>query len=79
MLELLYMGRDYPQGYEYFRNRLHRAFFSQRNLTDEEAIKKGIQRAEFVKKGRQRDHEMTNGFTNSWMQKSKHCAFLPSG
>ncbi|KAF2278494.1 LYR motif-containing protein 5A [Westerdykella ornata] len=48
--ELLYMGRDYPQGYDYFRNRLHKAFFNQRHLTDEEAIKKGIERAEFVKK-----------------------------
>lgn len=51
MTELLYMGREYPQGYEYFRNRLHRAFSTQRDLTDEGQIKKGIERAEFVKKG----------------------------
>jgi hypothetical protein len=49
--ELLYMGREYPEGYEYFRNRLHRAFSTQRHLTDEAQIKKGIERAEFVKKG----------------------------
>lgn len=48
--ELLFMGREYPQGYDYFRTRLHKAFASQKDLTDEEKIKKGIQRAEFVKK-----------------------------
>ncbi|KAL6707373.1 hypothetical protein ACN47E_004152 [Coniothyrium glycines] len=48
--ELLYMGRDYPQGYDYFRARLHKAFASQRQLTDEAKIMDGIRRAEFVKK-----------------------------
>lgn len=38
-------------GYEYARPRLHKAFISQAQLKDEEQIKKGIQRAEFVKKG----------------------------
>lgn len=45
------MGREYPQGYDYFRTRLHKAFASQRHLENEEQIKKGIERAEFVKKG----------------------------
>jgi hypothetical protein len=45
------MGREYPQGYEYFRTRLHKAFAGQRHLQDEEQIKNGIKRAEFVKKG----------------------------
>lgn len=49
--ELLFLGRDYPLGYDYFRPRLHKAFASQAGLRDEEAIKNGIQRAEFVKKG----------------------------
>lgn len=49
--ELLNLGRNYPLGYEYFRNRLHRAFSSQAHLRDEEQIRKGIERAEFVKKG----------------------------
>ncbi|EGE00310.1 hypothetical protein TESG_07588 [Trichophyton tonsurans CBS 112818] len=49
--ELLFLGRDYPLGYAYFRDRLHRAFASQANITDEAEIKKGIERAEFVKKG----------------------------
>lgn len=45
------MGREYPQGYNYFRTRLHKAFTSQSHLTDEDQIKNGIKRAEFVKKG----------------------------
>lgn len=48
--ELLNLGRAYPLGYDYFRNRLHKAFSSQAYLNDEEQIKKGIARAEFVKK-----------------------------
>ena len=47
------MGREYPQGYDYFKTRLHKAFSSQQHLTDEAEIKKGIERAEFVKKGMQ--------------------------
>ena len=48
------MGREYPQGYDYFRTRLHKAFASQKNLTDEAKIKQGIERAEYVKKGKSR-------------------------
>ncbi|KGO46146.1 hypothetical protein PEX1_002590 [Penicillium expansum] len=47
----VYKGREYPLGYQYFRDRLHRAFASQTQITDEEQIRKGIARAEFVKKG----------------------------
>ena len=50
-VELLFLGREYPLGYDYYRTRLHKAFSSQRHVTDEEQIKKGIERAEFVKKG----------------------------
>ncbi|KAJ5322284.1 uncharacterized protein N7506_011414 [Penicillium brevicompactum] len=49
--ELLFLGREYPLGYQYFRDRLHRAFSSQTQITDEDQIRKGIARAEFVKKG----------------------------
>lgn len=45
------MGKDYPLGYDYFRERLHKAFKSQAGLEDEKAIRQGIERAEFVKKG----------------------------
>jgi uncharacterized protein YktB (UPF0637 family) len=51
LLDLLFMGREYPQGYDYYRTCLHKAFTSQKDLTDEEQIKNGIKRAEFVKKG----------------------------
>jgi hypothetical protein len=49
--ELLYLGREYPLGFDYFRPRLHKAFASQASLEDEEAIRQGIRRAEYVKKG----------------------------
>lgn len=48
--ELLEMGKSYPLGFEYFRPRLHKAFMSQAHLKDEEKIKEGIKRAEYVKK-----------------------------
>ncbi|KZF25031.1 LYR motif-containing protein 5A, partial [Xylona heveae TC161] len=48
--DLLYLGREYPLGYDYFRPRLHKAFAARAGLTNEEEIKRGIQRAEFVKK-----------------------------
>ena len=51
-IELLNLGRNYPLGYEYFRNRLHKAFSSQAHLSDEEQVRKGIGRAEFVRKGK---------------------------
>ena len=49
--ELLNLGKEYPLGYQYFQLRLHRAFASKAGLQDEGDIKKGIERAEFVKKG----------------------------
>jgi len=48
--ELLYLGREYPLGYNYFRTRLHRAFAAKMSLTDNKEIEEGIKRAEFVKK-----------------------------
>ncbi|KAK0735405.1 hypothetical protein B0T21DRAFT_185979 [Apiosordaria backusii] len=48
--QLLYLGRDYPQGYNYFRPRLHRAFMANANLTDEAEIRQAIARAQFVQK-----------------------------
>ncbi|KAF8471831.1 hypothetical protein BDZ91DRAFT_716626 [Kalaharituber pfeilii] len=48
--ELLFLGREYPLGYEYFRPRCHAAFMSNAAITDPEEIKKRIERAEFVKK-----------------------------
>ncbi|ROW16047.1 hypothetical protein VPNG_02503 [Cytospora leucostoma] len=48
--ELLYLGREYPQGYDFFRPRLHKAFMGNAGLRDEQKIKEGIARAEFVRK-----------------------------
>lgn len=48
--ELLNLGKDYPLGYQYFQPRLHKAFSSQARLRDEVEIRKGIERAEYVKK-----------------------------
>jgi hypothetical protein len=51
LTELLNLGKGYPLGYDYFRERLHKAFKSQAGLRDEGEIRKGVERAEFVKKG----------------------------
>ena len=51
VLELLNLGKAYPLGYDYFRPRLHKAFASNVALTGEVEIRRGIERAEFVKKG----------------------------
>lgn len=51
LAELLNLGKDYPQGFSYFRPRLHKAFMANAALRDEEQIKKGIERAKFVQKG----------------------------
>ncbi|KAF2157362.1 hypothetical protein K461DRAFT_289688 [Myriangium duriaei CBS 260.36] len=48
--ELLYLGQNYPRGYDYFRPRLHKAFASKANLADEAEIRQGIKQAEHVKK-----------------------------
>lgn len=48
--ELLHLGREYPLGFDYFRPRLHKAFISNAGLKNEEEIRQGIKRAEFVKK-----------------------------
>ena len=49
--ELLNICRDYPLGYSYCQQRLHKAFTANADLRDEGEIKKGIERAEHVKKG----------------------------
>ncbi|KAK9423465.1 hypothetical protein SUNI508_13997 [Seiridium unicorne] len=49
--ELLNLGRDYPKGFDYFRPRLHKAFMANAHLQDEADIRKGIARADFVRKG----------------------------
>ncbi|EPS38691.1 hypothetical protein H072_7541 [Dactylellina haptotyla CBS 200.50] len=48
--ELLFLGRSYPLGYDYFRTRCHAAFSKAANITDEEEVKKRIELAKYVKK-----------------------------
>lgn len=50
LTELLNLCKAYPLGYEYAQSRLHKAFSANVGLTNEEEIKKGIERAEFVRK-----------------------------
>ncbi|KAK9501783.1 hypothetical protein O3M35_012454 [Rhynocoris fuscipes] len=47
---LLHLGKDYPQGYDYFRSRLKKAFLKNKDVTDPEQIKKMIAHGEFVVK-----------------------------
>ncbi|XP_040886234.1 LYR motif-containing protein 5A isoform X1 [Toxotes jaculatrix] len=47
-LKLLYLGREYPQGSAYFRERLKSAFMKNKDVTDPEKIKKLVARGEFV-------------------------------
>uniref|UniRef100_A0A0V0G9C0 Putative growth hormone-inducible soluble protein n=1 Tax=Triatoma dimidiata TaxID=72491 RepID=A0A0V0G9C0_TRIDM len=47
---LLHLGKDYPQGFDYFRSRLKKAFLKNKDVTDPERIQKMIAHGEFVKK-----------------------------
>ena len=72
--ELLYLGRDYPQGYDFFRRGLRKAFKAKSGLQDEEEIKKGIQQAEYVKKGMNAFVAVsTVNAKHRYLQKSKLC------
>lgn len=46
--KLLYLGREYPQGSAYFRERLKSAFVKNKDVTDPEKIKKLVARGDFV-------------------------------
>ncbi|XP_020782099.1 LYR motif-containing protein 5A [Boleophthalmus pectinirostris] len=45
---LLYLGREYPQGSTYFRERLKTAFMKNKDVTDPEKIKKLVAKGDFV-------------------------------
>ncbi|XP_034381749.1 LYR motif-containing protein 5A [Cyclopterus lumpus] len=45
---LLYLGREYPQGAAYFRERLKSAFMKNKDVTDPENIQKLVARGDFV-------------------------------
>lgn len=48
IVQLLFMGREYPAGAEYFRSRLRNAFIKNRNVSDSQEIEKLIGRGQFV-------------------------------
>lgn len=45
---LLYLGRDYPKGSAYFRERLRAAFMKNKDVTDPEKISKLVAKGDFV-------------------------------
>ncbi|KAM6985582.1 LYR motif-containing protein 5A [Aplochiton taeniatus] len=45
---LLYIGREYPKGKAYFRERLKAAFMKNKDETDPEKIRKLVARGDFV-------------------------------
>ncbi|XP_043981822.1 LYR motif-containing protein 5B [Gambusia affinis] len=45
---LLYLGREYPKGSDYFRDRLRAAFTKNKSVQDPEQIKAMIARGEYV-------------------------------
>lgn len=47
---MLYLGRDWPQGYDLFRKRLQKVFRKNSDETDPEKIKVMIKHGEFVVK-----------------------------
>ena len=42
------MGREYPLGYKYYRERCHKAFDKNRTETDPQKIEEMIKRGEYV-------------------------------
>ncbi|KAG9272426.1 LYR motif-containing protein 5B [Astyanax mexicanus] len=47
---LLFLGREYPKGADYFRDRLRAAFIKNRDVSDPEEIRQLISRGEYVVK-----------------------------
>ncbi|XP_075066860.1 electron transfer flavoprotein regulatory factor 1 [Mixophyes fleayi] len=45
---LLFLGREYPKGEIYFKERLRKAFLKNSHVTDPEKIRELIARGEFV-------------------------------
>lgn len=50
IFQLLNLGKEYPKGYTYFRDRCKTAFMKNKDKTDEEEIKMLIARGKFVEK-----------------------------
>ena len=50
ILQLIYYGKDYPAGYDFFRPKLKAAFMKNKDVTDPKEIEKLIERGNFVVK-----------------------------
>ena len=48
LFKLLYLGRDYPKGATYFKERLKHAFMKNKDVTDPEKIRTLVKRGDFV-------------------------------
>lgn len=47
---LVFMGKDYPLGATYFRDKCHNAFMKNRNIEDPKEIEMLIKRGEYIMK-----------------------------
>lgn len=47
---LLYLGREYPKGYDYFKKKCKAAFMKNKNVTDSKEIEMLIARGQYVVK-----------------------------
>ncbi|KAK9390292.1 hypothetical protein V1515DRAFT_528026 [Lipomyces mesembrius] len=48
--QLLFMGREYPRGYRYFRENLHAGFKKNAGLTDAKEIEQKLKFAEYIER-----------------------------
>ncbi|KAK9495342.1 hypothetical protein V1508DRAFT_348948 [Lipomyces doorenjongii] len=48
--QLLFMGREYPRGYGYFRENLHAGFKKNAGLTDVKEIEQKLKFAEYIER-----------------------------
>ena len=48
VLQLIYLGKDYPKGYHYFHTKLKAAFLRNRDLTDPNEIEVQIARGNYI-------------------------------
>nr|ALS04259.1 LYR motif-containing protein 5 [Acartia pacifica] len=44
---LLYLGREYPKGYDYFRSRCHKAFMKNKDLAPDQ-VEQWIGKGEYI-------------------------------
>lgn len=50
LLQLLHMGKDYPRGQDYFRQKLKEAFMKNKDLTEPREIRRMLAKGNYVVK-----------------------------